>query len=303
LTPREARIRERCLTYYRSLDELIAGIVELAGPDATVVLASDHGFGAQEGTFFVNTWLEQQGLLGWADREKSEGSTPQELGIGQLARHVYQLDWKQTRAYAPTPSGNAIYIVRQSAENPHGVPEAEIPALRAALVEQLGQVIDPVSGEAVVSRVWLREEVFSGPFEELAPDLTLQLRDGGQVSIVASDTVYRERPEPSGTHRRTGIFMAAGPGIAAGTALPDLSILDVAPLLLYSLNLPVPQELEGAVPLAAYRPAYVVEHPVQIAAAQPLKRDKPQKTAPRPMRDAAMDAELMKRLRALGYVE
>ena len=42
-------------------------LVELAGPEPTVVLASDHGFGPTRDIFYVNAWLEQQGYLAWAD--------------------------------------------------------------------------------------------------------------------------------------------------------------------------------------------------------------------------------------------
>jgi len=50
-----------CLQYFRELDAILAEVVSLAGPDATVVFASDHGFGPQTGTFFVNAWLQQRG--------------------------------------------------------------------------------------------------------------------------------------------------------------------------------------------------------------------------------------------------
>ena len=52
-----------CDRYFNSLDTLIAGIVRAAGPDATVVLASDHGFGPTRDVFHVNSWLEQNGYL------------------------------------------------------------------------------------------------------------------------------------------------------------------------------------------------------------------------------------------------
>ncbi|MCA9937182.1 MAG: alkaline phosphatase family protein, partial [Anaerolineales bacterium] len=35
-----------CFNYFRKLDEAIGRLVSLAGPEATVLLASDHGFGA-----------------------------------------------------------------------------------------------------------------------------------------------------------------------------------------------------------------------------------------------------------------
>ena len=63
---------ERCERYFRSLDGLIGRIVERAGPEATVVLASDHGFGPTRDVFHVNSWLEQQGYLTGPARTRAE---------------------------------------------------------------------------------------------------------------------------------------------------------------------------------------------------------------------------------------
>ena len=60
-------IRDKVRDYYRQLDGLIG---ELRGcfAGATIVVASDHGFGPQVRTFYVNSWLERQGLLAWQRR-------------------------------------------------------------------------------------------------------------------------------------------------------------------------------------------------------------------------------------------
>jgi len=303
--PWEKRVREQCLEYFRQLDELLAEIVQLAGPEATVVMASDHGFGSQVRTFFVNAWLEQRGYLAWADGRGPRASDTEVLGMGQLARHVYLLDWERTRAYAPMPSGNGIHIVRAR------MSDAEYELFRNQLIEELLALKDPLSGEPVVSRVWKREEAFAGPYLELAPDLTLELQDGGLVSILASDTAVSPRPEPSGTHRPEGIFVAHGPGIRQGVQLPALSILDVAPLVLYSLGVPVPEDLEGRVPTEALEPAALRARPalseaggpVETASKSQTSSAKPTQTQPGLVLDEETEAEIMRRLRALGYVE
>jgi predicted AlkP superfamily phosphohydrolase/phosphomutase len=297
----ERRVRQGCLGYYREMDRLLAQIADLAGPEATIVIASDHGFGPQTGTFFVNAWLEQRGYLAWADGQAPVASRPGELGVEQLARHVYLLDWDETRAYVPTPSGNGVYLVVAKDERGYGIPEADYAAWRDRLAEELRRYTDPASGESVVSRVWAREEAYDGPYAELAPDLTLELRDGGLVSILASDVPFKPRAEPSGTHRPQGIFGARGPELREGTQLESLSILDVAPLLLYSLGLPIPEALEGKVPLAALRPESLEARPVEKTGA--TVPEAPEPTFVGPALDEEAEAELLRRLRALGYVE
>lgn len=294
----EREMRAYVLRYYRALDEVIAQIVGLAGPDSTVVIASDHGFGKQESTLFVNTWLERQGYLAWAKDAPAE-SDQAILGIGQLARHVYLLDWDKTKAYAPTPSANGIHIVQQSATTPYGIPPEEYEAFRATLITGLQALRDPASGEPLVTEVWKREDIFAGPHMALAPDLTLVLRDGGLISILASDEVVKPRSVISGTHHPLGIFAAQGPSLRHNLRLDELSILDIAPLIVYSLGLPIPTHYDGRFPTEALEPAYVAAHPPQVA-------DATSKTA-QIDEGLALDEEselaIMEQLAKLGYVE
>jgi predicted AlkP superfamily phosphohydrolase/phosphomutase len=297
---RERRVRDGCLEYFRRLDDVLAEIVSLGARDATVVLASDHGFGAQRGTFFINAWLQQHGYLTWAT-DVTVTSEPDKLGIGQLARHVYLLDWARTVAYAPTPSSNGIHIVRDDGSGA-GVPPADYERFRARLAADLLDFTDVRTGTPVVSRIWSREEAFAGPFMDLAPDLTLSLSDGGLVSILASAEPYRARLQPSGTHRPEGVFAAAGPGIRPGKALADLSILDVTPMVLHSLGLPIPADVEGRVPVEVFEGT---EAPRRAADAMPSLPQTPGArpgTSVGPALSREDELELLKRLRALGYI-
>jgi predicted AlkP superfamily phosphohydrolase/phosphomutase len=306
LTPAEQRIRERCLEYFRELDGILAQVVSLAGPEATVVFASDHGFGPQTGTFFVNAWLEQRGYLGWAGEAAPKADGAQALGIEQLARHDHLLDWTRTRAYAPTPSSNGIHIVPAGPEHPQGVPAAEYLRFRDQLAAELRTVADPATGQPIVARVHTRDEVFEGPHKAMAPDLTLELVDGGLISILASDVAYRSRAVPSGTHRREGIFLARGPGLECGVRLGELSILDVAPLLLHSLDLEVPADMEGRVPTAAFHPSWLRQHPVRVGAAPRAEEPAAVAVGMAPAESLFSkedELKLAQRLRDLGYIE
>jgi len=305
LSPAGERIRQRCLEYFRELDRMLADVVALAGPEATIVFASDHGFGPQTGTFFANAWLEKQGHLAWADPDVPRASEPEALGIEQLARHSYLLDWEKTRAYAPTPSSNGVHIVRRGPEHPGGVGDDEYEGFRRRLADELRGATDPASGRRIVSRVWTRDEVFDGPFKSLAADLTLELADGGLVSILASDAPFMSRAETSGTHRRNGIFIARGPGLERGLRLAGLSILDVAPLLLHSLGLEIPAEMEGTLPAGAFDPAS--PHAPTARPARPAAVAHPQAVATPVTEEALFTREdeltLAQRLRDLGYID
>jgi predicted AlkP superfamily phosphohydrolase/phosphomutase len=236
------------------------------------------------------------------DGKAPKASSTEVLGVRQLARHVYLLDWSRTKAYVPTPSGNGIHIVRRDADHPGGVPDDEYESFRDGLIEGLLRVRDPETGQQVITRVLKREDVFSGPAMDLAPDLTLELEDGGSVSILAAEQPVSPRPEYSGTHRREGVFIARGPEIKQGASLSALSILDVAPLILYSLGLAIPEEMEGRVPEQALVDAAQARRTGRSTARASTAERAPL-AGTTPMMDPEAEAEIMKRLRALGYVE
>jgi hypothetical protein len=165
-------------------------------------------------------------------------------------------------------------------------------------------MVDPTTGERIVARVWRREEIFAGPAEALAPDLTLELMDGGLVSILAAGVPYARRAEVSGTHRPEGIFLARGPAFRTSARVAQFPIVDVAPLLLHGLGLPVPEEQDGRVPLAALDPGWLDRHPVRSERGG-RARSNPPAEAPRdtPLYSAEDERILAERLRALGYID
>ena len=300
-SPWEAEIIALCDRYFSGLDGLIREIVELAGPDPTVVLASDHGFGPTWDLLYLNAWLEEHGHLVWAEDGGAEDSDTPQIGFSQMTRHVFQLDWSRTVAYAATPSSQGIHIVR-AAEGREAMSDREYERLTAEIAAGLLELRHPVSGRPVVTEVQRRRDAFAGPYEELAPDLSLVLADGAAVSILRSDLLVRTRSEPNGNHRPEGIFLASGPSIRSGVALDELAIVDVAPLLLYSLDVPVPLDMSGRVPEEAFEPGELRRRPPRyVAAAGPAP-------APESLEaelDYASDEQetILNRLRALGYVE
>ncbi len=295
----EREMIERCERYFRSLDSLIAGIVEAAGPEATVVLASDHGFGATRDVFHVNSWLAEQGYLYWAEQEEQQARGDTDVGFAEMTRHVHALDWSRTVAYAATPSSQGIHIVDRVPGSEEPLPAEVRARISSEIALALRDVRRPHDGAALIEEVWSRDQAFAGPFEALGPDLSMVLADGGTISILPADTIVTRRPEARGHHRWEGIFLAAGPGIRADAAVDELSIVDVAPLLLHSIGVPVPDDMSGTVPAAIFEPGELERRPVAYgpAPAAPAAGPAPIEFAPEEQ------AAVMERLRALGYVE
>lgn len=289
----EMRIRDLCLDYFRALDGYIGEAVTLAGPDARTLIVSDHGFGPSWEVFYANAWLAQRGDLIWRDEHERDNAgwlTP-----GRLKSQIELVNWAATRAYAATPSSNGISIVISHDGSGPGVPPAEYHAYREALRRDLLAFRDE-AGRPVITAVRTREEAYPGVAGAAAPDLLLTLRDGGFLSIMNADAVLRPRDELAGTHRPEGIFIAAGPDVRSGTILPDLSILDVAPLLLSWHGIEPPPQMEGRIPRGVLRADTApVPHrpPVAVGAISTDDADA----------DADAQEAVLERLRGLGYVE
>ena len=302
-SPWEQRIRDLCLKYFRQLDSLLAEIVALSDPEARFVIASDHGFGPTHEVFHINAWLEKNGYLAWADSSPSQGQQPGELGIGKIGRDAYQLDWEKTKAYVATPSSNGVHIVRSEGQNGAGVPADEYEGFRDELAASLKSFEDPQNGGRVVSGISTREDAFPGPYQDLAPDLTLALRDGGLVSILPSDVPLKPRDEIKGSHRPEGVFMAKGPGIRQGVTLEALSIVDVTPLLLHCLDLPIPEDLDGRLPTEVFEDSMLEERTVRVGAAVEVTRPVDSEDEEEYSLSPEDEATMVERLRALGYIE
>lgn len=287
-----------CLAYFRQVDELLAKTVALAGADAHVFVVSDHGFGPSHEIVHVNSWLAQQGHLTWTGMVPADQDESDTLGLGAIGWLEAMIDWPATTAYAHTPSSNGIHICVAGRRSPHGIAPEDYPMFRHRLREALLDIRDP-EGQRVVTAVRTREEAFPGPLSDGAPDLTLTLRDGGFLSTVRSESVLTPRSLPVGTHRPEGVFLARGPGVVAGQRLRPLSVLDVTPVVLHSLDVPVPGDLEGRVPEGLFQPSWMAQHPVRVGAPT-----EPPEAFPRAGGvDKEEDEQVMARLRALGYVE
>ncbi len=298
----EFEIRRLCLEYFRRLDGLLEQMCSLVGPETTILIASDHGFGPTYEVFHANTWLEHHGYLGWSEAAKAQDNSGAQLGVGSVARHTYLLDWENTKAYATTPTSNGIYVVVNRDGKSPGVTPEEYPAFVEKLKQDLLAFRDPATGGQVITEVWKREEIFSGPLGDVAPDLTLVLRDGGLLSILDKGTELSRRPSVGGAHRPIGIFGARGPGIKKGLDAKTLSILDIAPTVLYSLGLPVPESMQGRVPEEIFESASISAKPVRRSAAatgsnHAHSSDAASLTSPED------EQVVLERLRELGYIE
>jgi predicted AlkP superfamily phosphohydrolase/phosphomutase len=224
------------------------------------------------------------------------------LGRQLESKLVPPIDWSRTKAVSGSPATEGIFLNVTGREREGIVePGQAYEALREQLIADLSALRDPESGGAVVTAVHRREDIYEGPFLDLLPDLVFDLGDGPYLAsdaLVASQVL---EPLPGdylqGRHRSKGVFAAVGPGIGEGQRIEGARIIDVAPTVLYSLGLPIPEDMDGRPMLEIFDEEYRARHPVEYASPE-----LPEGPAPEPTYDEEDAAEMERRLRGLGYV-
>jgi len=225
-------------TLYQRMDALVGRVLDRAGPEALVLVISDHGFKSFHRAFNLNAWLHEQGYL-----TLISGSTVSEEWFRQV-------DWQRTRAYGM--GWSSLYLNLAGRER-HGIvePGKEADALLAQLREKLRGVTDPANGQVAVREVFDTREVYSGPYRENAPDLLVGYAAGYRaawesVNGSVMGDVFSDNTRPrSGDHCMDPREV---PGVlfANRHILGDRhSIADVAPTILQLFGLPVPRHMDG----------------------------------------------------------
>jgi predicted AlkP superfamily phosphohydrolase/phosphomutase len=325
---------DRC---YALADDILGHRLGRLDGETALFLVSDHGFGPARTWFHVNRFLLERGLLALGEVQGSGpgaalarlGLTPQKLRslvrrldllglrrrVGRLARVTAgrqidaalarPIDWSRTQAISGSPASEGIYVNLKGRE-PCGAVEPGEPyeALRDRLAAELLALRDPGTSERVVHAVYRREELYSGPFLDLLPDLVFDLGDGPYLASDAPMAARVLEPLPpnllQGRHRPTGVFAAAGAGIATGRAVEGARIVDVAPTVLYALDVPIPDDVDGRPLLEIFDDEYRASHPVRYA---PTVEETDLTGLPKPDRSTEEEeAEMERRLRGLGYI-
>ena len=269
-----------------AVDQMLAGVIKAAADESiNVVVMSECGAGPLATGVNLNAALHDAGFLayhGQVDSVRVKGrmaerkmlSTIRSAAQRYLPKSLFYaanrsflrkwilkrlatqgIDWSRTRAFHRGKGEGNIYL-NLVGRDPQGIVEPED---RDSLIEELTEVLMALrtpEGEAPVMAVHRREDLYSGPHIEAAPDLVIEWRDTAYMPTERdheNEPLFGERYREymswptSGSHRPKGTFIAAGPDIARKSSIDPVSLVDLAPLWLSLNGVEPPKSMEGSV--------------------------------------------------------
>ena len=234
---------------YKTMDSIVGEALKMVPPDTRVIVVSDHGFTSFRRGVNYTTWLIEHGFMKLKGQVGEVKTLEDLFGGGDFFE---QVDWSRTKAYS---IGLGPIYINLKGREPHGSvePGEEYEAVRKAIIEGLENLVDPVTGEKPVYKVYTREEMYGEGFDpDLIPDLrvanTLNYRVDWQTTLgnAAPDVVLDNLKNWSADHCSVepslvkGIFFANFP-----IANDQPSIIDVMPTILQLLGIEIPSGLDG----------------------------------------------------------
>ncbi len=259
---------------YEQADELVGETIDFLeeqDEDFLLIVMSDHGFGPVDKTLFLNNLLKERGHLtlkqgfgtrmrlllhraginltnvytllskiGWA--EKLLSMSYRETAISKLLKKLRETFLLGVKDIAPdSPAfarGNFGQIFVDD--------QADIDTVRTDL-EQATEDDEPLIASAHEGK-----NIFHGPEIDKAPDLIV--KTPGQRYMTArgfelgsSDILTDHVLQREADHKENGIFFAYGSGVDTDSAPGEIAIEDILPTLLYSLGLPIPEQIDGKI--------------------------------------------------------
>lgn len=247
---------------------------------------SDHGFEWKSRVFNINVWLKRRGLLKYAMAEDSaikvashfihrtkkpfsEVPVPRNLPSFLLrvpkARGLLNLllakifkerapeykvtfNPKHTLAFVPTNECFGIYI--NSTKNfDEGIrmSEEEHGRLLDQLTEELMNLRFPHTDEKVFEHVWRRQELYSGEFTSLAPDIVFSPKKSVLISSAMGEYLNEFQVGSKAFHNMEAILIAYGSSVKRGQHIEQARLWDLTPTILHILGMEISLDMDGRV--------------------------------------------------------
>lgn len=271
------KFADAVLSIYKKADEMVGELVSAAGEEAYVMIVSDHGGAPRKGVFHTNEFLYKIGALRFRQNLGSRvraamwrgGMTGKlhrtflrynvfflKLLINPLVLTTSDVDFAKSWAYSE--GYGQIYFNVEGREPNGKVAASKVGAFADSIVREL-QRLPAGSVGGKIDRIYKKDEMFTGPYLQSAPDIQFTMLDGYEA-----DTQFLEEIERSGTHNHFGTLIVSGEGTRT-EELEGASVADIAPTILGILGVPIPREMDGHFLAVAFTKAKADSFSVRVS--------------------------------------
>jgi predicted AlkP superfamily phosphohydrolase/phosphomutase len=229
--------------YYRRMDGVLGRVMEYVDKKTAIYVVSDHGFSTYRRTVHLNSLLVDNGIMSLNEnvpKDDPEG--------GPLFQYV---DWERTKAYA-LGFGSIFLNIKGREGNGTVGRGSEAKRVAREVAEKIKQLRDPDTGARMVKNVYLKEDIYRGPYMNDAPDLVIGFYPGYRMSWQTAiggcpnKLVEDNKKKWSGDH-------CIDPGFVPGVFFSNQkikavnpSLIDIAPTVLASFKIAKPGNMEGS---------------------------------------------------------
>jgi predicted AlkP superfamily phosphohydrolase/phosphomutase len=276
------------------MDEFLGWIMEQMDQNTTLFVISDHGFKVYDNIFYMNRWLENHGYLSTTSGEGSfhqeHTKLSRELKIGKRLRFLLaqspliertakwtyfniikrflpitvsldlKLDLLKTKVAFPRGSmASMLYINDKDRFTKGTVDKQERLALTMQLKTELSNLKDK-HDQPVVGQVYTKNELYGPDGLINSPDLFLSANQYYLSGSLHSSSLFEKKTK--NYHDDRGMFLGYGHGITA-RSITETNIINMAPTILHSLELPVMAQCTGKV-MDIFDPTSKHAHPATI---------------------------------------
>jgi predicted AlkP superfamily phosphohydrolase/phosphomutase len=223
---------------YERMDELVGRVLPAVDDNTLLLICSDHGFAQYGRQFHLNTWLRDNGYLTVKSGAENKAETS-----------VLDIDWSQTAAYGM--GFNGLYLNLKNREAQGIVTADAAPGIVARLRRDLEGLKDGETGIRPISKVYSRDELYSGSMTPSMPELLVGYTPGYRTSdqsfmgSTGSETINLNPWAWSGDHSMARDLVPGSLFASRRITARDPNILDLPVTILDWFGVPRPEQMEG----------------------------------------------------------
>lgn len=189
------------LEHFRKIDKAIGEISERIADDDLLIMLSDHGFERLDNDVYISYLLTQEGFLQFKQGE--------DIALNNICYG--------TKAFVLDPA--RIYLNLKGKYPCGTVDQADSEDVLSQL-ENLFRSLQ-IDGRAVIRDIYRKEQLYSGPYLENAPDLVLVGAEGFNLKANVKTKQLADKDIFSGKHTQDTAFLIVK-GLSDKSIIPDI---------------------------------------------------------------------------------